>query len=174
MPQSEDPFLTVCARASAENWCWNIFCTTCGAGRLKTALRQLALEHKDPILPPLAIGNLAPLWSFRISRALIAAASRIEIRRLSQVSRFPDWLGYLGLTLFLAERAEARYRQLTASWVPQLLELVEDGSVGQQRLQEIRDDHRRILRWPDLELIEISVLPSHMVGFDNLYQFPAN
>ena len=112
---SQQPFQVLCANAARSRWCWNIFCTTCGAIEFRGALWQLAVGRPAP-----AGRLLLRCWPLVVQRAVIREVVSAAVEQIVNDAPFPDGLGYLGLTLSVTVDAEAQDGRLTQSWVPRL------------------------------------------------------
>ena len=80
--------------------------------------------------------------------------SDANIISISMSCKFPDWLGYLGLGLFHTETYEKTTRQITNSWILQLLQILPKMSYSHRMLQRIYYDESKVLSWRDLEDVE--------------------
>jgi hypothetical protein len=167
-------FEALCALASRESWCWRLGCTTCGCMHFRYGLMEMARGgHPD-----------SPNWITRsrvrstrlserlgempgipmpanVQKQVIAIASQSNLAKISSVSKFPDWLGYLGVILHFCSDAEAASRALTASWVTQLCRLLPAESQLEHRLTNLTEAGR-VLSLADLESVESELLHSHV------------
>jgi hypothetical protein len=160
-------FVALCELASRENWCWNIYCTTCGCMYFRYAFVEL-VEGKHPdektwltckknhnkldrFTEPVSFKNK---WPIDAQRELLKTAAQADITQLSKVATFPDWLGHIGLVLLFCSDAEHKTRLLTESLIPQFQQILGPSSFEISCLNEIYSDKRRFLDWRDLELVE--------------------
>lgn len=151
------PFEQVCAQASRGQWCWNLFCTTCGHHRFRRAFDELA-RGRRPDDPGWDLEGPVPEpdcpFPYPWERRLQAACRGADLSRIAADCRFPDWLGYLGLVLAHTGSAERSDRTLTTAWAPQLLAMVPEASEAHARLRALIDDPAQRLTLDDLELVE--------------------
>ncbi len=139
MPNPHLAFERLCRLASAERWCWNLCCTTCGHEHWRYALRELSLgrtpdstgwrthsrvhgkQLQSLVGAPADVGSAA--WDLREQLPVAQLAARGNLRGLQATCRHPDWLGYLGIVLAYTPAAEAAERLLSVAWGPQLREM---------------------------------------------------
>lgn len=163
-----NPFIALCELATRENWCWKIFCTTCGHMYFRYSFKEL-IKGKHPDQNTWAIckknhHNLSSLLgplprSFNIDNqiSLQGIAREVVLDDLRKTAKFPDWLGYIGLLLFYTEEAEGKNRVITKALVPQFLKTIRPNTPAYELLEEIMKN-KSTLTWQDLEKIEISYL----------------
>jgi hypothetical protein len=164
-------FEALCLLASQEQWCWRMYCTTCGHMYFRYALRELAtgkspesspwlVTSKNEALrrgaPLKALGPAPPLsaWPLAEQRGLSTVLAQANLAHIASSCLYPDWLGYLGLALRYTEDVEQEARQLTQAWTPQLRKLVTPDSAAARALDALMRDQRRVLRWSDMEGVE--------------------
>lgn len=164
-----DAFLALCILASSENWCWKIWCSTCGHMYFRYGFKELvAGRHPDApgwlvrqsnhhqvtrLGPCPSVGR----WPMDEQRRLTDLVAQTDIIAIHRCCKFPDWLGYLGLALVYTEDAERRDRKLTVSLLPALMTLVAGHMLATQKLSAIAAADGGILSWRDLEIVESSV-----------------
>lgn len=165
MTSDKKAFESVCERAGAERWCWNITCTTCGHMLFRYAFKQL-VAGVDPASEAWVackkneqnLSNLLGTMPRRFPRdeqlTLARVLAEASLTKLVNSVPFPDWLGYMGLGLWYCADSEPIERALTMAWVPQLLEMVPDSSAPHISLTSILDSSSRYLQWTDLDGIE--------------------
>ena len=169
MPSGRNQFELVCDRASAENWCWNIACTTCGHMMFRYAFKELVTgvhpqadswvtRSRNQRRLSTLLGEMPRRLTTDDQMALGSILASADLNYLSTNTPLPDWLGYLGLGLCYTEETESMSRLLTLSWGPQLLEFLPGESSAHKLLSEIIHDDRRCLRWTDLESVEIALM----------------
>lgn len=168
------PFIALGALAATEQWCWRMFCTTCGHMLFRYALRELAAGRHpcDPGwivhashpalyrgLPARELGPIPPLgsWPLEEQRRLASVLRTANLNDLMAKAPGTAWLGYTGLALNYTADAERIDRSLTTVWTPQLRGVVASGSPASQRLSVIGQDASCVLTWRDLELVERSL-----------------
>ena len=127
------PLVELARRANAQQACWNIFCTTCGAAQLRGGI--LLMARGDPIgqTPwpdsgrPYDSSPLTPDEADCLASVCVSA----PLKQVARVASFPDWLGYLGMILCEFERSyvaenrgfEEHRRRIGASWALQFIGL---------------------------------------------------
>ena len=160
-----NPFVALCELASEENWCWNIYCTTCGCMYFRYSLAELVKgKHPDDnkwIIRELnhrilgrSLGPLPMNLSLESQQVLLQIVSLSDVMEIQRIASFPDWLGYIGFVLRFCSNAEHNNRKLTESFIPQFLELMDPASAESARLREIYSNKSLCLNWRDLELVE--------------------
>ena len=170
--RSRNAFVALSELASRENWCWRIWCTTCGCMYFRYAFAEL-VAGKHPDSPDWFVyaknhhqltTHLGPLpfmdgpWDLQRQQALLEIVGNASMQDIHRSARFPDWLGYIGLVLHFCGSAESRSRTLTTSLCPQFLGMVDQGSVASDYLSRLRDSPQDVLAWRKLELIEQSMV----------------
>ncbi|MGI8812794.1 MAG: hypothetical protein ACR2IH_09760 [Pyrinomonadaceae bacterium] len=163
----DNPFVALCEVASENNWCWKLNCTTCGHQDFLIGLSQIA-QNRHPSdarwLPPEVVRNadqrlverlVDPRRSIAMGREkLYLACSSARIFDIANLSKFPDFLGYLGLALHYQEAVEVKYGLLTRLWGSDLLGMVSRSSQSEAMLQDLLGSDLSRLRWQDLEQVE--------------------
>lgn len=162
-------FEALCKLASDEEWCWNLYCTTCGHMHFKYAFLELS-KGKSPqdsdwplrnsetsylhrLLGPIP-RRFHPIQKDKILRICFDA----NILSIAEVCRFPDWLGYLGLVLEHMKSRTIPYKAVCLRWTIQLRELVPEYTTAHKRLTEIMKSHELILSIQDLETCESDIM----------------
>lgn len=163
MPSSIQPsnaFEAVCEIASQKDWCWNLYCGTCGHGQFRQAFYAItqgghpAEQGWSNHLRAWSFGkNFKYILSTDEQSELAKVLSGSDVSRIRSNAKFPDWLGYLGLGLHYTEQVEWNSRLLTEAWVPQLLEVLEGGSAQHESLGDILEN-KGILDLDHLEVVE--------------------
>jgi len=166
-------FIALSELACTEDWCWNLACTTCGHMHFRYGLREI-VRGKHPDNPDWfvhvrnhheladVLGQAAQWRGSPAEQAkLIEIASAAPLTDLSKVSRFPDWLGHLGLVLWHTEMVERETRLITKRLVPQLVEMVPKGSQAAIHLGYVVQDDRRTLSWSDLKQVKRGLVSKH-------------
>lgn len=161
----------MCRLAAAESWCWRIPCTTCGCGPFRSALDDLS-HGLHPFTPewrcygagarrrPPAVREVDSNEELadRFARTLTEAS----LRRIASACPWPDWLGFLGLTLAALPMRVACSRSLTVSWAGQLVPMCHSRAGGSALERCLADEVRRLF-WQDLKEVEYEVLPEFRV-----------
>lgn len=181
---SRNPFVSLCENASLNNWCWKLYCTTCGHGVFKIAFSKLIHgEHPDDDSFWLCDRDNAGLLKenkdypdFLRSATIahqIQLANIVSEARLSDIktiAKFPDWLGYIGLVIHHCSTFEAR-KIISDSFIPQFIDLTENGSELNNYLKKMQSDSA-LLSINDLSRIESGKIildnPSRPLIFDIL------
>ena len=165
-----NPFIALCEIASRNNWCWKLFCTTCGHGAFHVSFSKIVRgQHPDdePFWPN-GKKNHSPLKElyeyndFRRATDLEAQeklayiVAGAKLADIQAVAKFPDWLGYIGLVLQHCQDFNARMI-LSDSLLPQFMPLVKSKKVTHEYF-EGKHSERRPLEISDLGLVEDSML----------------
>ena len=138
-PISRNQFVSLCDHTSLNNWCWNLFCTTCGHGAFKVAFSKLIQgQHPDDDSfwpngksnsdPLKEADNYSDFWSSATSANQIKLAKIVAEAKISDikaVAKFPDWLGYIGLVINHCPDSNAK-KIISDSFVPQFIIMTED------------------------------------------------
>lgn len=117
-----NPFVALCEYASLNNWCWKIFCTTCGHGSFKIAFSKIIRDQHpdDNSFWPHGKNNSSLLkkadeYNDFWTRAntinqlkLSGIVATAKISDIQAIAKFPDWLGYIGLVINHCPDYEAR------------------------------------------------------------------
>jgi len=144
----------ICRLASHDNWCWNLYCGTCGHQEFIKAL--LLNIHVTPFVN----GDNKTLL-FLNSKSLHKSFARISIQKLSRECKFPNFLGYLGIGLYYTKYHEIQNNILSKNWIPQLIDLI-----GKNKQREINYFTNKliagdVLSLKDLEIIECCISHSY-------------
>lgn len=134
-------FEALCSLASEENWCWNLYCTTCWHMYFRYAFLELLKGHHpndenwvtrkrnhrrlDNELGSVFRLGVLSLEEMDEIQKICAGA---DLKAIAASCRFPDWLGYLGLVLGHFGRIEHANNRLTLAWAPQLADMLPEGS----------------------------------------------
>ncbi len=133
----DDIFNELCKLSAEENWCYNIFCTTCGHMNYRYAFKELAngLRPSDPFWDVSKdrmwkihskYSNLVDDTKLNFNEQLELAqiVSKTSISRLFEdISNSDIWLGTLGLVLYEIGNNQEAIELLTRSLTPQFLNL---------------------------------------------------
>ncbi len=161
-----NPFIALCEYASQNNWCWKITCTTCGHSAFRVAFSKLVRnEHPDDdIFWPNGKENHSVFkerndyndfngrsidGDIQLKLARIVADAKIS--DIYKISKFPDWLGYIGLAIHYCYDNEAS-KILSESLISQFMELLRDDEEATKYL-----DKKQLLSVYDLERLENSI-----------------
>jgi|WetSurMetagenome_2_1015567.scaffolds.fasta_scaffold115053_2 hypothetical protein len=160
-------FESLCKLASTEQWCWNLYCGTCGHSCFRYGFREIArgLRPGDPNWlvyepfiahsnAPEPLGPLPRKYSPIEKQTILTICLDADICAIARDCRFPDWLGYLGLVLEHMRTDSELYRELSARWALRLKDLAYDFSQSHSRLEEIAANPAMLLSIQDLGLIE--------------------
>jgi len=158
-----NPFVALCEYASQNNWCWKITCTTCGHSAFKVAFSKLVRgEHPDNNSFWLngkenhsALKEIGKYDDFRkrnidsdIQLRLAKIVAEAKICDIQKISRFPDWLGYIGLVIHYCYDNEAS-KILSDSLILQFMELLKDDKSTTEYLKK-----KQLISVYDLEELE--------------------
>jgi len=164
--EKRNSFVALCKIASSNNWCWNIYCTTCGHGSFKVAFTKMihGQQPDDKVFWPNGKENHALLKEIdqyndfgndsrtedQIKLASIIAGAKIS--DIQAVARFPDWLGYIGLVIHHCPCREARII-ITDSFLPQLINMANVNNELKKYFSE-KQKNNELLCINDLSRIE--------------------
>src|SRR4051812_28106316 len=102
----QNSFEQLCILASEENWCWNLYCTTCGHLHFIFSFNELA-QGKSPADGDWLIHARVTKYQLPFTRrftdmqsqTIISICKEANLSLIADSCKFPDWLGYLGLVL---------------------------------------------------------------------------
>ena len=155
-------FESLCRLASDENWCWNLYCTTCGHMHFRYSFAELAkgkspedsnwIVHNKHRLSK-SLGKLPRDFTAKQRESILHICADANLISISKYCKFPDWLGYLGLILAHMSDNSNVFQTLSINWSSQLKNMVYPQSTIYRRLEriEIGDD---MLDIQDLESCE--------------------
>jgi len=164
MSLPENAWEAVCVIATEQRWCWNLACTTCGAGLWRYALAEIG-AGRHPADPNWSTSNdhrnlpsLNELRKTGSSRHMIDVLAEADLESIARRGPHPDWLGYQGVALRNISRSDAMSRKLTIAWGRQILALLPAISQERGYLEKLISDKplrdligsREFLRWQDL------------------------
>lgn len=165
-----NPFVALCDYASRNNWCWNIFCTTCGHGSFRVAFSKLIQDqHPDndsfwsygksnsDLLNE--VDNNNDFWreaSVVNQLKLTAIVASAKISDIQEVTKFPDWLGYIGLVINHCSNREAG-KLLSDAFIPQFVSITKNNKELNDHLKKMRLNNS-ILSIYDLSRIESAIV----------------
>ena len=161
-----NPFVALCDYASRNNWCWKIFCTTCGHGSFRVAFSKLIHNQcpDDKSFWPYGAENhslLKELESFndfwRDSTKenqikLVSIVAEAKLSDIKDVAKFPDWLGYIGLVISHCPNREAQ-KIISDSFLSQFITMLSGNEEIVNYLQE-KKSKNELLSINDLSRIE--------------------
>jgi len=168
--QAQTPYLTVnpfeqlCFLASDEEWCWNLFCTTCGHSHFRYSFAELA-SGKSPADRDWLIHRRRTRYEKQLGRwpreyndvqkcKILEICSEADISLISGRCKFPDWLGYLGLVLEHMRCDHEIFGAMSSQWAMQLKKLVPPNTPVHTRLEPIMTHDNELLNIEDLERVE--------------------
>ncbi len=156
-------FEALCILAGREKWCWNIGCTTCGCMHFRHALRLLA-KGRNPQEPgwpvrknreiPESLGELPGQLEPGEQEALVSVLAGANLEFIARRVKFPDWLGHLGLALYMTREQEGRTGTVTAVLAPQLARMC--GDAARAQLESMVAENQR-LSWQALSGVEHAI-----------------
>jgi hypothetical protein len=163
-------FDELCKLASGEDWCWKLFCTTCGHMHFRYAFSELA-TGKSPVDSNWivhgpntrcldSLGSLPRSYTDQQKEKIGNICLQADLASIASVCRFPDWLGYLGLVLEHMSSGAESYKKLSESWASQLSRLVSEDSQVHVRLAEIAEG-KGLLNIKDLDACESDIMHSN-------------
>jgi hypothetical protein len=160
-------FEELCILASDENWCWNIYCTTCGHLHFRYSFSQIAngkspanadwLIHSKTTDYTRTLGSLPRQFTANQKQKIIEICKDADLSRIANECKFPDWLGYLGLVLHHLSGNPEDDRKLSLSWASQLKNLVPASSRSYTNLESICSTNSKLLSLADLENCEADI-----------------
>ena len=159
-------FTALCEYASANNWCWNLYCTTCGHGAFRVAFSKIISgQHPDDIsFWPNGQSNHSLLkeldkygdfWrgANKVNQIKLASiVAKSKLMDIQAVAKFPDWLGYIGLVIHHCPSREAR-KIISESFLPQFVAMLKDNKEIHDYLQN-KIIQKQYLSINDLSRIE--------------------
>jgi len=161
-----NPFIALCDYASQNNWCWKLFCTTCGHGSFKVAFTKIISGQNpdDASFWPNGKDNAALLkevdqyrdfWSeasIANQHKLATIVADAKLSEIKSVAKYPDWLGYIGLVIHHCPSREAR-EKISESLLLQFISMLKDDKEICDYLQN-KLAQKEILSINDLSRIE--------------------
>lgn len=156
-------FESLCSLASKEDWCWKLYCTTCGTSDLRYSLMEIGKGkspdedgwsvHKNTRLSSSTHAMLTDGFSEDIKEKVLGICLNADISRIARNCKFPDWLGYLGFVLEHLHTKNTIYNKVSKNWAKQLLNMVpKDGASYEMLVDTVENDS--VLLVKDLEIIE--------------------
>lgn len=162
-----NPFELHCIKASQKKLCWDLFCSTCGAGEFRYGIYATTkgFTPKNPAQwKSLRNSFRRPIlhydFSFEEYSQFSEIAKNTSLRTLSETCLFPDWIGYLGICLNWFELHERDHRLLTIPWGAQLLDLCKRKDYLPMELIEKIESESSYLNYQDLEFFERALRPN--------------
>lgn len=155
-------FIALCELASKEDWCWKLYCTTCGSMYFRCSFMEM-INGKHPDFEGWIIRKdnhqrinmpLPREFSKEQQLILLNIVADARVSEITNVAKFPDWLGYLGLVLFFCSTVEKESRLVTKTYIPQLLESVKMENDFSQKMKDILMNPTQVIFWQDLEVVE--------------------
>lgn len=167
--KQRNPFVALCEIASQNNWCWKMYCTTCGHGAFKVSFSKIARgQHPDDnSFWPYGKDNHAPLKEmndygdfFRNTSEdsqlkLVSVVAEAKLSDIQAVAKFPDWLGYIGLVMTHCSSRSA-FKILSDAFLPQFIVLLKNDEGTCKYLKE-KQSEQELLNINDLSKIEASI-----------------
>jgi len=161
-------FVALCESASNNNWCWKMFCTTCGHGAFRVSFSKLirGLHPDDDLFWPYGKDNSAPLkelndyrdfcgdTSIANHQKLASIVGEAKISDIQAVAKFPDWLGYIGLVMGHSDINALVV--ISNAFLPQFIDLVKDNEDLCAYFQK-KQSREELLKISDLEKIERAI-----------------
>ncbi len=159
-------FVALCDYASQKNWCWKLFCTTCGHGAFRVAFSKIihGYHPDDETFWPHGKENHALLKEAdKYSDFFVGASVTTQIKLATLVAesklvdiqataKFPDWLGYIGLVINYCPDQEPR-KIISKAFLPQFITLLKNEKEICEYLQE-KQTNNKLLSINDLSRIE--------------------
>ncbi len=177
-PSDQNAFEQLCRMASEERWCWKIPCTTCGNMEFRYGFRAITQGH-SPSQPDWIVHRQArglrerygrlgyprqTPWRERI--AVLKICADANLATIAEQCEFPDWLGYLGLIVFLMRCPNSAYRKTMTLWAQQLRDMVPQDHPIWSTLDRAVRSPDRLLAFEDLEGVEVAMLRDRPPAWD--------
>jgi hypothetical protein len=154
-----NPFEALCVLASRRNYCWKLYCTTCGAMDIRTGFMLIAKGyHPQPSSFNWDLElyklkrSMSRDWTEEMTTKFISELSNASLEFISDNCTFPDWLGYLGLILHQFHYDFSNRIKISNAWKPQLDAIVKKIQVHQRI--DTRIDDIALLTWESLKIYE--------------------
>ncbi len=165
-----NPFEKLCILASRENWCWNLWCTTCGHLHFRYAFAELAAgkcpgDRDWPIIRRRTnytnqLGHWPRQYSDEQKLKVLEICADADLSLIADRCRFPDWLGYLGLVLHHMHCNQDAYQKVSSRWAQQLRDMLPSNSNTYARFDDIVTNDQQRLNIRDLEQFEYDRAPA--------------
>lgn len=162
-------FQELCEVASKNNWCWKLYCGTCGNFHFRYAFRELA-AGKSPRSPRWIIrqntdivrkhlGKVPHNYSREEQENILQICQEADLLFIAFSCKFPDWLGYFGLVLDYTSQLSNYpiYAELSKRWAQQLSAMVHENSPIFDRL-DLLSSGIGLLNLKDLESCEKDIM----------------
>ena len=161
---SKNSFELHCQWASEKNLCWNLHCTTCGSHEFRSGIYAIMTgenfkhgeqwnTHCKSYTGPWFKWDVTLREYITFCQVIIEAS----LFRISQTSKFPDWLGYLGICLSWLEKWEREEKHLTQIWGSQLMELCQEKESFPEDLISKIENQTGYLHYSDLGYFESEI-----------------
>ena len=193
MTNYNNSFERLVTAACEQNFCWNLFCTTCGCMEIRNGLELIGegllpeVISRDALINTSVTGGMqAALERDNQLAQELAAANLATLSSLPM----PDWLGCLGLALYRFEPPPILFAKASGdetdystrrdcwqligfSWAKQFRSLL--GGCADEELKTLLtrcNEGQRSLRWQDLSVIERALLPAHSENKASAHNHP--
>ncbi len=158
--KSRNSFVGLCEYASQKNWCWKLWCTTCGHQELSVGLLKIAYGLNPDCEEFLQSGISSShvhysrngIPSLDIQEELARCVASASLEEIRKVSKYPDWLGYVGLAINHCSSYSAR-KIISDSYLPQFI-LMFDKNIDLQNYLREKQSKGELLNIEDLSIIE--------------------
>lgn len=169
---SDTAFERLCELADADDWCWKLGCTTCGAMFLRYGLRELTLG-RDPgvrgwvtrrrLRSDVLDTRVGPMagrepWGLAEQQRLIDVVATARVDQIVRQCQWPNGLGYLGFVLDVCSSAEWMDRTLTRQWGDRLASLLPARNALGREFSERAAGEGMVLEPGDMERLETEIL----------------
>ncbi|MBL8025264.1 MAG: hypothetical protein JNL74_02575 [Fibrobacteres bacterium] len=138
-------------KASEKDACWKIGCTTCGGTQLRSALLRLVIDRNERNRQTYLGLNENEM------RSLLLLLKDVSIETIRRTCKYPDWLGYLGVALFMTKAVEQKERIVSESLINKLLDEIHENSPTREYFLDILQS-KSVLIWQDLEKLEYELI----------------
>lgn len=139
-------FEALCKLGSENNWCWNLYCTTCGHATFRYSFLELAKGKNPDDIDWIVDSNTnlqsklgkVPLeYSLKQRESIHNICVEADIKTIAKECGHLDWLGYLGLVLYHMGDNSESFKKLSSTWAFQLQKMVIQETLTSTILQDI-------------------------------------
>lgn len=137
-------FTKISTEASKQKMCWDLTCTTCGCVELMKSFSEV-IDRGDKPLNRYSHNN-----NIRYQEKLLISIGEINLEELMENSKYPDYLGHIGLLLSACQNAEYKKNIISKQLINQMCIMFPEDTV----LKGMKED-RDTLKPKDLQYFEI-------------------
>lgn len=171
MAVRKNAFIALCELALKENWCWRMFCSTCGHDYFKYGFLELMgdkhpddidwivkEEKRDFMERKLTLPEKYPIEG---QAKLLKLISEVDLADFISAIRFPQWIGFLELVLYHCSKGEKKNMFLSKAFIPKFNDIfyrVEERiNISKRFFSVLKRNFSKpnhVLRLEDMEAIE--------------------